>query len=226
MNVPEHLPKNWSLDGVYTPKQAATLLGISTRMVNRWAYGESGYCSAIIPQHKSLERELITFLDFVQMLAIRDIRAAQAVSLQKIRKTVIKAREHGIMFPFATKHRTYVFRDDVVIRLDSGQLLQATGKYRNHSLIEPVVYSYLKDLGFNNRGIANEYRPLRRKHRSVILAPNIHYGAPTVIPCHYTVSTLLQAVESEGSVEAAADACGINPVDVKLAIEYSEKIAA
>ena len=159
-------------------------------------------------------------------MAIREIRCQKRVSLQKIRKTVQKAKENGILFPFATKHTTFVFADDVVLRLNSGQLIQATGKYQNNKLLEPVVYEYLEDIGFDGQGLAQEYVPIRRAHRSVTLSPTINYGSPTVLPCGYTVATLLNSVATEGGVDQAADACGVHHVEVELAQEYEAKLAA
>lgn len=220
------LPEDWTSHGVYTPNQAARLLGIQTAMIARWVYGNHASDAAIIPQHPEHNGRLITFLDLVQSMAIRAIRRQKKVSLQKIRKTVLKAQECGVPFPFATKHRTFVFADDVVLRLNGGELIQVTGKYQNNSLLEPIVYEYLEDIGFDDQGLAHDYKPIRRAHRSVILSPSVNYGAPSVMPCRYTVSTLLDAVESEGNANNAASACGVHPIDVELAIQYEEKLAA
>jgi uncharacterized protein (DUF433 family) len=217
---------HWTDTGVYTPDQAARLLDVRVDMVERWVYGYGRRSAAIIPEQRQLRGKLVTFLDFVQVMAVKAIREQKRVSLQKIRKTVLAARKYGIQFPFARKHRTYVFSDDVVLRLDDGTLIQVTGKYSDNALLEPIVYDYLDDLGFDDQGLANLYVPLRRAHRSVRLTPSLNYGAPTVHPCGYTVATLIDACAAEGGIDKAADVCGVNFLDVKLAIEYEEKLAA
>ncbi len=214
------IPAIWTEDGVYTSQQAAALLGVSTAMARRWVYGNSVGKAAIVPQHPEYSGDLMTFLDLIQCMAIRAIRTQKNVSLQKVRETVLKAREKGIPYPLATRHTTYVLAGEVILRLDDGTLIHATGKYHDNELMEEVVEEYLDDVGFNNRGIANAYRPIRKAHRSVILSPAYNYGAPTVVPCGYTVETLLNAVDAEGGPEQAADACGVNPIDVQLALEY------
>jgi len=218
--------KSWTHDGAYTPATAAALLGVNTAKILRWVYGTTNAEPAIVPQHRDFRGEIITFLDLIQAMAIRNIRNQRSVSLQKIRATVIKAREYGILYPLAKKHTTFVFNDDVVLRLDDGSLIQATGRYHDNQLIEPVVYEYLDDLGWDDRGFASAYRPIRRGYRLVTLDPRINYGAPTVMPCRYTVTTLLNAVESEGDENRAAAACGVHPIDVQLAREFEVNLAA
>ena len=217
---------DWANLGAYTPEQAANLLSVPTATVQRWVYGDRHGQAAFVPEVPDHNGCLVTFLDLMQAMAIREIRAQKRVSLQKIRGTVEFARTRNLNFPFALKHTTYVFGDDVVIRLDDGSLIQATGKYKQNALMEPVVYDYLDEVGFNSLGLAFEYVPLRRAHRSIKLTPALNYGAPTVFPCGYTVATLVDACNSEGGHERAADVCGVNPIDVALALEYEKNLAA
>ena len=225
MRAAEH----WASYGVYTPSQAAQLLSISTAMVNRWLYGDARHDAAVTPQVPEHDRQLLTFIDLIQAMAIRDIRTAKHgkhLSLQKVRQTVNEAKRLGVLFPFARRHTAYVFSDDVVIRLPDDRLIQVTGKYRNNDLIEPVVYSYLDDLGFDDQGFAAQLVPLQRGLRKVILSPAVNYGAPTITPGNYTVATLVAAARSEGGPEAAADLCDVNVNDVLLALDYERKLAA
>jgi len=179
--------------------------------------------AALIPQREN-GNQLATFVDFVQAMAVRAIRQSRRLSLQKIRKTIEVAHTRGVTYPFARRHTTYVFNDDVVIRLNDGQLIQVTGKYHDNQLMEPVVEDYLDDLGFDRMGLANIYRPMRRGFRSVELSPTMFYGAPTVVPCCYTVATLVDAYDAEGGVSAAARVCGVNDEDIQLAVDYEESL--
>jgi uncharacterized protein (DUF433 family) len=210
--------------GVYAPDQAAGLLGIRADMVTRWLYGDRLGQAALFPQYPAHQGRLLTFVDLIQEMAIRDIRDKEHVSLQKIRATVEAAKRHGVAYPFARKHTTYVFTDDIVLRLNDGRLIQITGKYLDQDLMEPVVQGYLSDIGYDDQGCANSYVPLSKGFRHVILSPTINYGAPTVMPGMYTVETLLNATLAEGSVPDAARICDVNEEDVRLALEYEKSL--
>lgn len=209
--------------GAYTLDQVAALVGIRPDMAHRWLYGSVACSAALIPQRDE-DEGLATFVDLVQVMAVRTIRQSRRLSLQKIRKTIEVAHEHGVAFPFARKHTTYVFHDDVVIRLNDNRLMQVTGKYHDQDLMEPVVETYLKDLSFDKLGLADNYKPLRRGYRQVILSPTMLFGAPTVIPCGYTVATLVDAFYAEGGVSAAARVCGVNDEDIRIAVDYEDSL--
>lgn len=217
----------WVSRGVYTPEQAACLLGIRPGMVTRWIYGyHESAAPAVIPEFPRHEGKLVTFLDLIQAMAIRDIRRQKRLSLQKIRATVSQAKNLGVDFPFARRHTTYVFSDDVVLRLDDGRLVQVTGRYKKQDLMEPIIYEYLDDLGFDRSGLANIYTLCRLNYRAAQISPLVNYGAPTVHPCGYTVRTLMNVYEAEGSVDRAANICGVGPDDIRVAIECEKKLAA
>lgn len=114
----------------------------------------------------------------------------------------------------------------MVICFPDGTIIGVTGKYRRQHLIKPIVEVYLDDPAYNDAGIANRYTPLRDEEgREIVIDPAVKYGAPTVFPCHYTVGALLDAVDSEGSTEAAADAYEIAEADVKFALRYDDMLA-
>lgn len=130
---------SWVSHGVYTLQQAAGILRIRPHMVNRWVYGSPLGEAALCAEYPDNYGEIVTFLDLVQTMAIRDIRSTKRLTLEKIRQTVEVANQLGIEFPFARKHTTYVFSDDVVLRLGDDRLIQVTGKYKENSLMEPIV---------------------------------------------------------------------------------------
>ena len=218
--------QDWINLGAYTLSQAAKLLGVRPDMVGRWIYGDKISQAAVLPQLQTLKGELITFLDLIQAMAISEIRRQKRLSLHKIRLTVKAAKDLGIDFPFAREHTTYLFRDEVVIRTSDGRIIQATGKYSKHDLLDPILYPYWEHSGCDKFGLASIYTALRDGYRKVELSPAINFGAPTILPCGYTVETLVSSYDAEGSVDAAAEVCDVNPRDVKLALKYEQKLAA
>jgi uncharacterized protein (DUF433 family) len=96
--------------GLYTPAEAALYARVHNSLMNRWLFGDARGNSVIKPQIGVIDDEkIITFLDFVQTLAIRAIRQTRKVPLQKIREAIDQAKRlYRIDYPFAIKHTTYL----------------------------------------------------------------------------------------------------------------------
>lgn len=211
--------------GLYPLDQAARLARLSPRVLRRWLDGDEASAPALRRRMPKNDADVLGFLDLVQALAIRALRRDGILSLQKVRETIEEAERLGLTYPFARRHQTYSFDDDVVIRFPDDTIIGVTGKYKRQHLITPVVELYLDDLSFNDEsGFASRYTPLRDGTRQIVIDPSIQYGSPTVFPCRYTVGALVSAVDSEGSVAAAADAYGIDEAEVKFALRYDDML--
>lgn len=209
--------------GAYTMAQAAAFAEVrDVSKVRRWLFGSGISRAALIPFYG--EDEVVSFIDLVQLMAIRDIRNTRRISLDKIRQTIDTAQRYGIQYPFARKHQTYLFADDVVIQLADGQVIGATGKYKNDRLIPEVAVHPLDDLGFDDDGYANLYTPEEEAGRRIVLSPTNRFGAPVLQPCNYTVEALVCAVQAEGSVLRAARALEVDEKDILMAIRYEERL--
>jgi uncharacterized protein (DUF433 family) len=221
--------QNIFVEGIYPIEQAARLARLSSRSMRRWFNGEGERDAALVRRMPENEVDTISFVDLIQSLAVRAIRHRDEheVSLQKIRQAINTAASIGIDYPFARKHKTFLFRDDIVIEIGD-RLVQITGKYKRQHLIRPVVELYLDDLTFDpTSGLASEYVPLRDAcdDRRIVINPLVKYGSPVVMPVGYTVGSLTAAVDSEGSIEAAADMFQVVEADVKFALRYEDILA-
>lgn len=202
--------------GVYTRQQAAYLARLRAQTVSRWFDDESPALRLRMPAN---DDGFVSFVDLVQLLGVREVRLARKLSLQKIRAVIRRADEMGVHFPFArNSSRAFLLGDDVVLRLLNGDLVCATGESAKNYVMEPIVLPYLEDLTFDSDGLAAEYRPLP----GILLTPAREWGAPIVERCNYTVHTLVASAKAEGSIEAAAEMCGVLPEDVKIALKYED----
>lgn len=141
-----------------------------------------------------------------------------------IRQVVdIAKRDYQIEYPFARRHRTYLFNDDVVITLDDETQIQITGKYKKQHCINAVVELYGEDLVYSEATKwAERYNAFTYKGRTVVLDPTIRFGEPVVQPCGMTAVALVDAVKSEGSVDAAMSAFGVERDDILTAQRYDD----
>jgi uncharacterized protein (DUF433 family) len=225
--------------GVYTPAEAAFYARVSPRIMNRWVFGDSQGKPVIERQLRDPSEKAVTFLDFIQTLAVREIRNRYKLSLQKIRQGVDRARDrYAIEYPLACKHTIYLFSDqrgeghgEIVIRLPAEkadieeQYVQLTGKAKGNLMIIPVVEMFLQDLRFDPKtGLASEYSPLAHNGASIVLNPHRRFGEPVVEPGGYTAEALWHATNTEGGMEAAAEAFGVSLSEVELANKYYDML--
>ena len=205
--------------GLYTVAEAAHYCRVSTAMMNRWLFGSKSGQSVLDPQFGSDERA-VSFLDLVQTIAIREIRIVRAVPLPKFRQAIKLAKEtFGLDHPFARRHCTYLFGDELVIRpvQDGNEYVEASGKHPGQRLIS-FVEMYLEQLDFSPEGLASKYRIFTSKQPkpvAVTMDPHTRFGEP-LLPSGYSALTIWNAIQAEGGIERATKAYGI-PIEETLA---------
>jgi uncharacterized protein (DUF433 family) len=212
--------------GLYTPEEASLYARVSARMLRRWLYGTSAGEPVIRPQLiAAQEQDLVTFLDFVQAMAIRAVRLIHRVPLQKIRQAIEQAEnEYGKSYPFARRHTTYLFGSELVIKLGKDEYVQASGKGARNRMIAKVVELYMEDLGFNPDGLAEAYRAFVWGGYEVKMNPQVRFGEPLIPSCGYSARALWEAYQSEGSLEATAEAYGVELGEVEVACRYFDHV--
>jgi uncharacterized protein (DUF433 family) len=117
---------------------------------------------------------------------------------------------------------------ELVIRLTDDKkdkFVQLTGRASSNLLMKEIAEPFLADLHFDpESGLASEYTAWKEVSQSVVLNPERRFGEPIVMPCGYTAQTLFDAIKSEGSIAAAADAYGVTPEDVSIAYSYIDHL--
>lgn len=211
--------------GLYTPREAALYARLHPSVLSRWLYGNNSGERVLVPQLDG-ERRMVTFLDFVQALAIRAIRQQHHISLDKIRTAIERAeREFGLKWPLSRKHTTYLLgRDIQIVPEAGGNPVQVTGRGSGQLSLRPIVELHLRDLGWDAEGLAKSYRPFRWEDREVLMDPTRNFGEPLIPSCDYSARALWEAAETEGSIEAAANAYGVAPQDVEIACRYFDHL--
>jgi len=212
--------------GLYTTAEAATYARIPTAMMSRWLYGNRRGDRVLSPRFADDDEKRVTFLDFVQALAVRNIRVQHKIPLGKIRKAVEQATQnYNLPYPFATEHTTYLFQNEVFI-FPPGEEdpVQITGKHTHQRAWKKIIELYMEDLTFDQSGIANLYRAYMWHTREVLMDPKRRFGEPIVASCGYTAQVLWEACKAEGSVKAAAQAYGITTDEVEIGFRYFDSL--
>jgi uncharacterized protein (DUF433 family) len=207
--------------GIYTQRQAAYLARLHPQTAARWFDPSAARGPAIKRMLPQSDGAVVSFVDLIQLMAVRSIRLDRGATLQSIRQTASKAEEMGIHFPLARQDvRIYLLGDILVLGFADGSFIEASGTHAKHYLMKPVILPYLDDITFNDEGIARNYRP--KAAVGVVLDPARQWGAPIVERCNYTVETLVNSVRAEGSIEAAAQMCEVSPKDIMVALRFED----
>jgi uncharacterized protein (DUF433 family) len=211
--------------GLYTIPEAAMYARIPTQTLSRWVFGAEEGARVVRPEYQG--EKFLTFVDFIQALAIRAIRIHWKIPLQKIREAVHRAEdEFGFDYPLARKHLIFLFNGEILIRTDEKQPpVQISGRGHHQQTLKQLVEPYMHDISFDAAsGLAVKYEAFRYGNEVIRMDPKQHLGEPFFEGTGYSPRVLWEAVETEGSVEAAAKAYGVSEQQVEVAFRYLDHL--
>lgn len=212
--------------GMLTIPEAAMYARVDPRLFHRWLFGTERNGAALTREiNDRSDERLITFVDFIQMLTVRAIRTLPTqVPLNRVKQAVQFLRdEHGIEFPFARQHTLYGFEGEIVYQTAQGDYMFASGKEKRQFLERQIVEPHLEHLSYDASGLANVYRIHSSREIDIVMKAGIRFSEP-MMPSGYTARTLYDAVHSEGSYGAAAEAFQVDEIEVKVAYEWFDTL--
>lgn len=212
--------------GLYTAAEAARYVRARPEAISRWVHGNAKGERVVSPKLVDADEQVITFIDMVQALSIRAVRTqASRVPLPAIRAAVQMAEtKYGIDFPLARRHLLYYFDKSIFIKLEGQDEIVGLTRGDVGQRLFPIVEPYLEEISFGEDGLAEVWKPMSSDDLFVKLDPKIRFGQPVIAPSNILASTLADAVVSEGSIEAAADAHGVDRKAVLLAVKYFDSL--
>jgi hypothetical protein len=221
--------------GLYTTDEAALYARLKPAIVNRWVFGDKRSEPVFDAQLKGKGEKLVTFLDFIQTLAIRSIRLREKkFPLQKIRRACDAAIErHNSPFPLAAKdHSIFLFgpKDEpsawkLLILVGhnpegENEYVQISGKEAGNRMITRVVEPFMQGVHFGKSPFVERYDAFVRGDRKVVMDPHVRFGEPYLPSCGYTARALWEAYIAEGGADEAAGVYGVDVEDVRFACSY------
>ena len=207
--------------GLYSVREAALYARVSPQMVNRWMYGNHSGKAVIEPQYDDKDR--VSFLDFVQLLAIRDLRKSKNIPLNSFRQAIQTASERGFEHPFAREHCVYFHSKTIVLlppNCDPKKFVVASGKHRQSELF-PFMEEYMDHMELDHEGYIKKYRVYTSTSGGVTIEmdPKVRFGEP-LLPSKYSAPAVWDAIQSEGSVENASKCLSISIEEVRAGAEF------
>src|SRR6056297_3360478 len=160
--------------GVYTPREAARLIGTSAQQVLRWTRGSGPNPPLWHAHYQFLDEDIteISFLDLVEVRVVAALRRA-SISLQAIR---FAEEKYALDRPLASQS----FKTDgTEILMDAvekdGEFVSLSKKRPGQKVFREIISQSLNDLEYEGN-LAARWRP--RQFSSVIIDPSRHFGDP------------------------------------------------
>jgi uncharacterized protein (DUF433 family) len=223
--------------GVYAPREAADIVGITPPRVRRWVEGytflardgSERHSPPLVPCQRRGDRLSVAFADLVELLFVHGFREA-GVSWKKIRAVHTEARkEFETSHPFTLKRfehdgRTIIER----VRTTGGEHL--VDRYTTQYLMTAVMHPLVRKLRYDElTNEARRYFPLG-PDRAVVLDPRRSFGEGTTVRRGVPTRVLFGAVEAGESRAAVERWYRVDREEMDAAIDYErglrERMAA
>lgn len=224
MSVPEVLRSKPGLEyGVYSYREAARLLQVSSRRVARWADGylfqvKYGWrFSAPVLQSPEHLQGVLSFPEVIELFFVREY-CGLGVRLQHIRATAEALAKEVGPFPF-TKRQLLVAGRELLVR-QSEQILRRADIGQ---LVADFAESLARHVEIDAEEVSRYYPP--SFEREVVLDRRIRAGEPVVAEAGYAIPTrVIYALwEAEKNVDSVADYFNIPPQKVSVAVRYESE---
>lgn len=194
--------------GLYTLAQAALFARMPLNTLNYWHYGTKAREPLRESRIPKQDGKFVTFLEFIEAVAIRSLRQERSVPLPKIREAIKEAQErYGIQYPFAQQlHKTVIVGRDIHILLgEEAAMVGLSGKDKAQNSFKPFLEPYMENIKYNAEKMACEFVAYRYGDGEKIIKmnPRISFGEPVVGKTGYTAETLWKAAIAEGSIDKA-----------------------
>lgn len=215
MSDPRHAP-------YYPIAQAAQIVGLSPRRVRAWL-GADAAARPTVVRKEGAPPDAASFLDLVEMRAVKDLLSQPGVSILKLRaKLAEAARIEGVDHPLA--QRKFLV-DGAHLFLDQGEVIVELGR-GGQIAFEKIIRERATELEFDASGLAQRWWPLGLG-KVVVIDPEYLCGEPRIEGHRLSTRFLAQAVRAEpGGVPAVAKMYDIDEASIHLALEYQGYLAA
>lgn len=222
--------------GLYTLPRAARLIGADVRAVRRWLLGYKRLykgeerISPPLWKTELVDADLpdvaIGFRDLLELRLVNAF-AQHGVDLRVIRATANAAREmFSSPYPLTMKRfltdGRRIFAEAVEMTGETSLIEPMHGQYLFSDIVKPSLYAGIEYEGET----ALKWYPIPGRH-TVVLDPQLQFGAPIVADVAIPTDTLYAAFKAEErDRNVVAKIFDIDPRHVDAAVHFEERLAA
>ncbi len=208
-------------EGIYSPRQAARLLGSSPQDVLRWTRGSGPHEPLWKAHYQFLDDTTeISFIDLIELRVVRALRCA-GISLQAVRYAIEFAKNRfGIERPLSTiQFKT----DGTEVLMNAvehdGELVSLSKKRPGQKVFARLVAQSVKGLEFEG-GRVSRWRPEQAKH--VVIDPERSFGEPILDDYGVSTGTLFRDFERFHDHKYLSKLYEIDISQVKDAVRFED----
>jgi hypothetical protein len=207
--------------GVYSYREAAGLLRVTTQRVTRWSDGyvfrlKRGYGqSAPILQTKR-EKGVLSFYELMELFFVREYVALK-VSLQHIRDTAEALAETCGPYPFSRAELIVSGRELIVQKSEAILHRADVGQ-----IVADFALTFSAEVSFR-KNVASRYFPFGHAQPSVYLDREIHAGEPVVTDYAVPTRAVFALWEREQDLVRVAEYHDIEVEEAARAVRYESE---
>lgn len=209
--------------GVYSPRDAARLVGGSAQEVLRWTRG-SGPTDPLWKAHYQFldDATELSFIDLIEVRVVKALRSS-GVSLQAIRYALDLAENRfGVNRPFATRHFKLLGGEILMDALENdGELVSLSKKNPGQKVFSVIVRQSLNDLEYENDYVVR-WRPSIANH--VVIDPNRQFGSPLIDDFGLATQTIFREYQEIQDSKYLANIYEVPLRYINDAIKYEQRL--
>lgn len=213
-------------NGVYTPREAARLVGTSAQQVLRWTRG-NGQAEPLWKAHYDFLDEDVTEISFLDLIEIRVVSAMRraGISLQAIRFAISFAQDkYGIDRPLASESFKTDGKEVLMSAVErDGEMVSLSKKHAGQKVFKALVAQSLSGLEYENTLVAR-WRP--KGFSDIVLDPKRFFGDPILDKYAVSTSTLHKEFIEFKDKNYLSSIYEVPKISVQKAIDFEERLNA
>ncbi len=209
--------------GVYTPREAARLIGETPQHVFRWTRG-SGPTEPLWQAHYQFVEDSteISFLDLIEVRVVAAMRR-QGISLQSIRYAIDFAQNAlGVERPLSSRDfktdGSEILMDAIE---DDGEFVSLSKKAPGQKVFKRIIEQSLNDLEYEDDLVAR-WRP--KGFEKVIIDPARSFGDPLVDEFGVSTGMIYREYQEFNDAKYLSKIYEIPVQVIRVAIRYEENL--
>lgn len=177
--------------GIYSPRQAARLVGGSAQEIRRWTRGSGPTEPLWHAYYQDLDDTAeLSFADLIEVRVVRAFRQA-GVSTQAIRFAILFAQQKfGVERPLSTMEFKTDGSEILMQAVEKdGEFVSLAKARPGQKVFSEIVKQSVKDLEYEGETVAR-WRP--HKTKDVVVDPSRQFGAPIIDEFGVSTATLYE----------------------------------
>ena len=211
--------------GVYTPREAARLIGGTAQQVLRWTRGSGPTSPLWNAEFQFIEDSTeISFLDLIEVRVVDAMRRA-GISLQAIRFAIQLAQEKfDVKRPLSSRDFKTDGQEVLMSAIEEdGDFVSLSKKRPGQKVFKDIVIQSLNDLEYEN-SLAARWRPTG--FSSIVIDPNRHFGTPLLNEYGVSTATIYAENKTFNDASYLSKIYSVPLQAIKQAISYERSLDA